>query len=239
MPNLTKVLIATGCVITVLLLGCGGTHETGDTSSTRSVDASTVAAKSTTAVEAPSWFSDERVIDLTGDANPDTARLEAVGATVDSLQVVFTIRSGGNTVYRNSWSSTYALSAISEEGSRSIPHPDSALRGQLRGFLSKLKMEPLDRKELQQSWLHKTDDCSEDPRNCIALELMDDSTKTAGFTTGRSLVPLFDTASVNRIVGDMLAHPGPVVSYSYGSESEARITWSPARHRFFTLYECC
>jgi hypothetical protein len=223
----------------VLLLGCGSKHESGDTSSTRRVDASAVAQKSATGVEAPSWFSDEREIDLTGDAKPDTARLEAVGPTVDSLQIVFSIRSGGNTVYRNTWSSAYALSAISEEGSRAIPHPDSALRAQLRAFLSKLKIKPLDRKELQQSWLRKTDDCSEDPRNCIALELLDDSTKTVGFTTGRSLVPLFDTVAVYRIVGDMLAHPVPVVSYSYGSESEARIAWSPANHRFFTLYECC
>jgi len=178
-------------------------------------------------------------MDLTGDAKPDTARLVAVGPNVDSLEIVFTIRSGGNAVYRNSWNSAYALSAISEEGIRAIPHPDSALRAQLRAFLSKLKIEPLDRKALQQSWLDRTDDCSEDPRNCIALALLDDSTKKAGFTTGRSLVPFFDTAAVYRIVADMLAHPVPGVSYSYGSESQARIAWSPAKHRFFTLYECC
>jgi len=199
---------------------------------------STKLQQKATAVSPP-WFADEREIDLTGDAQPDTAHLEAVGPTVDSLQIVFTIRSGGNTVYRNSWNSEYALSAISEGGSRTTPQPDSALRVQLRAFLNKLKIESLDRKELQQSWLHKTDDCSEDPRNCIALELLDDSTKTAGFTTGRSLVPLFDTAAVYGIVADMLAHPVPVVSYSYGSESGARIVWSPAKHRFFTLYECC
>jgi hypothetical protein len=188
---------------------------------------------------APAWFSDEREIDLTGDAKPDTARLEAVGPSADSVQIVFTIRSGGATVYRNFWDGAYALSAISEEGRRAVPHRDSALRDQLRAFLSKLKIESLDRKELQRSWLSKTDDCSEDPRNCIALELLDDSTKKAGFTTGRSLVPLFDTAAVSGIVADMLAHPVPVVSYSYGSESEAKIAWSPAKHRFFTLFECC
>jgi hypothetical protein len=235
---LTKRLITTGYVIPFLLLGCGGTSERGDTSSARRIDESTEVQQKATAASPP-WFTDQREIDLTGDAKPDTARLEATGPSVDSLQIVFTIRSGGNTVYQNSWNSVYALSAISEEGSRSIPHPDSALRAQLRAFLSKLKIESLDRKQLQQSWLHKTDDCSEDPRNCIALELLDDSTKTAGFTTGRSLVPVFDTAAVYRIVGDMLAHPVPVVSYSYGSESEARIVWSPAKHRFFTLYECC
>ena len=238
MAYLTKLLITTGWVIPLLLLGCGGTSERGDTSSARRVDVSTEAQQKTTAVSPP-WFADEREIELTGDAKPDTARLEAVGPTVDSLQIVFTIRSGGNMVYRNSWSSEYALSAMSEQGSRPVPRPDSALRAQLRAFLSKLKIESLDRKELQQSWSSKTDDCSEDPRNCMALELLDDSTKAAGFTTGRSLVPLFDTVAVYRIVGDMLAHPVPVVSYSYGSESEAKIAWSRAKHRFFTLYECC
>ena len=238
MAYLTKLLVRGCCVIPLLLFGCGRT-ESGDTSRTQHFDASPVAKNNATAVEAPSWFSDQREIDLTGDAKPDTARLEAVGPSVDSLQIVFTIRSGGNTVYRNSWNSAYALSAISEEGSRAIPQPDSALRGQLRAFLGKLKVEPLDRKELQQSWLHKTDDCSADPRNCIALELLNDSTKTAGFTTGRSLVPLFDTAAVYGIVADMLAHSLPVVRYSYGSESEARIAWSPAKRRFFTLWECC
>jgi hypothetical protein len=234
-----KVLVWTGCAIPVLLLGCGGAYE-GGTSSTQRVDASTAVQEKTPApVTPPAWFADEREIDLTGDARPDTARLEAVGPTVDSLQIVFTLRSGGSTVYRNSWNSEYALSAISEEGSRTVPRPKSALRAQLRAFLSKLKIEPLDRKELQQSWLRKTDDCSEDPRNCIALELLDDSTKTAGFTTGRSLVPLFDTVAVYRIVADILAHPVPAVSYSYGSESEARIAWSPAKHRFLTLYACC
>jgi hypothetical protein len=192
-----------------------------------------------TAASPPSWFADERAVDLTGDAQPDTARLEAMGPTVDSLQIVFTIRSGGNTVYRNAWSSAYALSAISEEGNRAIPNPDSALRAQLRTFLSKLKIEPLDRKELQESWINKTDDCSEDPRNCLALQLLDDSTKKAGFATGRSLVPLFDIAAVNGIVADILAQPVPVVGYTYGSESQAKIAWSPAKHRFFTLYECC
>jgi hypothetical protein len=186
----------------------------------------------------PAWFSDELAIDLTGDARPDTARIEALGPSVDSLEIVFTIRSGGKTVYRNSWNSTYALSAISE-GSHAIPHPDSALRGQLRRFLGRIKVEPLDRKELQQSWLHKTDDCSDDPRNCVALELLNDSTKNAGFTTGRSLVPLFDTAAVYEIVADMLAHSVPTISYSYGSESNARIAWSPSKGRFFTLWECC
>jgi hypothetical protein len=222
----------------LLLLGCGRADR-GDTSSTQRLDASAVAPTNATAVETPPWFSDEREIDVTGDAKPDTARLEAVGPSVDSLQIVFTIRSGGNTVYRNSWNSAYALSAISEEGSRANAHPDSALRGQLGAFLGKLKIEPSDRKELQQSWLHKTDDCSEDPRNCIALQLLNDSTKKAGFTVGRSLVPLFDTAAVYGIVADMLANPTPVVSYSYGSESETKIAWSPAKHRFFTLWECC
>jgi hypothetical protein len=234
-----KLLFRIGCLIPLLVQGCEGTNQRGDTSSMRRVDTATVGQAKPTAVAAPAWFADEREIDLTGDGKADTARLEAVGPTVDSLQIVLTIRSGGSTVYRNSWNSIYALSAISEEGSHAIPHPDSALRGQLRAFLSKLKIEPLDRKELQQSWLHKTDDCSEDPRNCIALELLDDSTKKAGFTTGRSLVPLFDTAAVARIVADMLANPVPAVSYSYGSESEARIAWSPAKHRFFTLWECC
>ena len=238
MAYLTKLLVRASCVIPLLLLGCGRA-ERGDPSSTQRLDASTVAQTKATGVEAPPWFSDEREIELTGDAKPDTARLEAVGPSVDSLQIVFTIRSGGNTVYRNSWNSAYALSAISEEGSRAIPHPDSALRGQLRAFLGKLKIVPLDRKELQQSWLHKTDDCSEDSRNCIALQLLNDSTKKAGFTTGRSLVPLFDTAAVYGVVADMLVHPAPVVSYSYGSESQARIAWSTAKHRFFTLWECC
>jgi hypothetical protein len=238
MAYLTKLLIRVVRVIPLLLLGCGR-RESGDASSTQRLDSSTVVKKSATTTEAKPWFSDEREIDLTGDGRADTARLEAVGPTVDSLKIVFTIRSGGNTVYRNSWNSEYALSAISEEGSRAIQRPDSALRVQLRAFLRKLKIESLDRRELQQSWLHKTDDCSEDPRNCIALELLDDSTKKAGFTTGRSLVPLFDTVAVYQIVGDMLAHSVPVVAYSYGSESEARIAWTSAKHRFFTLYECC
>lgn len=237
MAYLTTVLGRTSFTA-LLLLGCGGNTE-GKTSSTRNVDASTVVQEKAPAGGAQTWFADEREIDLTGDAKPDTARLEAVGPTVDSLQIVLTIQSGGNTVYRNTWSSAYALSAISEEGSRTIPHPDSALRAQLRQFLSKLEIEPLDRKELEQSWLNKTDDCSEDPRNCLALQLLDDSTKKAGFTSGRSLVPLFDTAAVNRIVADMLAHPTPVVSFTYGTESQAKIAWSPAKRRFFTLYECC
>ena len=222
------------CLFGLLLVGCKRQDQNADTTSARD---------STQSIERPTssaqtWFADERVLDLTGDGTADTARVEAIGPTADSLEIVFTIRSSGSTVYRNSWSRAYALSAISVEVS-TIPHPDSALRRQLASFLSELKIRPLDRKELQRSWLNRTDDCSDDPRNCIALQLLDDSTKKAGFSAGRSLVPLFDTSAVYGIIADMLAHPVLAISYTYGSESQARIAWSPARHQFFTLYECC
>lgn len=47
------------------------------------------------------------------------------------------------------------------------------------------------------------------------------------------------TVAAKGIIADMLAHPVPVVSNFYGSESKARIAWSPAKHRFFTLFACC
>jgi uncharacterized lipoprotein NlpE involved in copper resistance len=101
---LTKLIITIGCGIPFLLLGCGRTSERADTSNARRADVSMEPEQKAIAISPP-WFADEREIDLTGDAKPDTARLEAVGPTVDSLQIVFTIHSGGNIVYRNTWNS--------------------------------------------------------------------------------------------------------------------------------------
>jgi hypothetical protein len=220
--------------VSLAVEGCAGVSEKPETPRQIAVAASSSPAST----QAAPWFEDVRVIDLTGDGVPDTARLATLGQTVDSLEIVFTIQSSGMTVYRNSWERAYALSGADEEGG-GAPRSDSALRAQLQAFLGRLEVKPLDRRELQQPWSGKTDDCSEDFLNCIALELLNDSTRTAGFKAGRSLVPLFDTAAVYGIVADMLSNSVPVVTYSYGSESTARIAWSPVKHRFFTLWECC
>jgi hypothetical protein len=185
------------------------------------------------------WFAGARRVDLDGDGLTELARLEATGPSVDSLKISFTILKDGRTVYTDSWDSAYELAALTDIGDHPLSNPDSSLTARLRDFLQRLSPLLRDRSEFSEPWSERTDDCTGDARNCIALALLADSTRTAAWRTGQLPVSLFDTAAVAKVVADLLSHRTYQVSYAYGYESSVTIAWSAYLGKFVVLHSCC
>ena len=83
----------------------------------------------------PPWYSRARALDLTGDAQPDTARLQAMGTRPDSLQITLTLIVDGVEKHRESWGSSYELTLV-DSSTRAGPQVDAILRARLDSVLA-------------------------------------------------------------------------------------------------------
>jgi hypothetical protein len=120
-------------------LGCGGAEPAR--APEQPVDTS-VAAESR-ADTAPPWYQRTRVLDLTGDGQADTARLDAVGARLDSLRITLALVVGGTVRHREAWGSSYEL-ALADSSRRVGPSGEALLRARLDSVLLGVRVQRLD-----------------------------------------------------------------------------------------------
>ena len=83
------------------------------------------------------WYRSARTLDLTGDGQADSVRLEAVGTRPDSLRVTLSLLVGGVEKHREAWGSSYEL-ALLDSATRGI------VRAKLDSVLASVVVERLD-----------------------------------------------------------------------------------------------
>lgn len=91
----------------------------------------------------PPWYQGARALDLTGDGQVDSVRLEAVGASPDSLHITLALIVGGAMRHQEDWGSSYEL-ALTNSSLRSRPQVDALLRARLDSVLQGVVVERLD-----------------------------------------------------------------------------------------------
>lgn len=133
-----RALVAASAVCGVL--GCAA----GETDHDRNRDSAVSSAADPAASAAtPLWYRRARVIDLTGDDELDSVRLEAMGTRPDSLRVTLLLVVGGAEKHREEWGSSYEL-ALVDTTRREPPQVAALLRAQLDSVLSSVRVQPLD-----------------------------------------------------------------------------------------------
>lgn len=103
----------------------------------------TSAAESVASPAQPSWYRRARALDLTGDGQLDSVRLDAVGMRPDSLRITLLLFVGGTVEHREEWGSSYEL-ALMDTSRLSRPQVAVLLRAQLDSVLSSVRVERLD-----------------------------------------------------------------------------------------------
>lgn len=100
-------------------------------------------AESTAVVMATPWYRRARALDLTGDGQADSVRLEALGAGPDSLGITLSFVVAGEEKHREQWGSSYEL-ALLDSAARGRPRVDVVLRAQLDSVLASVVVQRLD-----------------------------------------------------------------------------------------------
>lgn len=95
------------------------------------------------AVAAEPWYRQATALDLTGDGQADSVRLEAYGTRPDSLQIVLRLLVDGQEKHREEWGSSYEL-ALVDSVVRTQSQLDEVLRIRLDTVLARVKVERLD-----------------------------------------------------------------------------------------------
>lgn len=103
----------------------------------------TSAADSVASAAPPSWYQRGRALDLTGDGQLDSVRLEAVGMRPDSLRITLLLIVDGAVRHREAWGSSYELTLADTSG-RGGPQVAALLRAQLDSVLSSVRVQRLD-----------------------------------------------------------------------------------------------
>jgi hypothetical protein len=89
------------------------------------------------------WYRRARALDLTGDGQVDSVRLDAVGARPDSLRITLALIVGGAVKHREAWGSSYEL-ALADSSLHGRPHVDSLLRARLDSVLASVRVQRLE-----------------------------------------------------------------------------------------------
>ena len=89
------------------------------------------------------WYLSARTLDLTGDGQADTVRLEAVGTRPDSLRLTLSLIVGGVEKHREAWGSSYEL-ALLDSTTRVSPQVRAIVRAKLDSVLASVVVERLD-----------------------------------------------------------------------------------------------
>jgi hypothetical protein len=96
------------------------------------------------AAGAPSpWYHRTRALDLTGDGEADSIRVEALGVRADSLAITLSFVVDGEEKHRERWGSSYELTLV-DSAARVPPRADVALRAQLDSVLASVVVQRLD-----------------------------------------------------------------------------------------------
>lgn len=122
-------------------LGC----PTSETTDEVAVDTT---PKSGAAVALTPWYRGARALDLTGDGQADSVRLEALGASPDSLDITLSFVVETEEKHREQWGSSYEL-ALRDSAARVGPRVDVLLRAQLDSVLASVVVQRLDASGVQ------------------------------------------------------------------------------------------
>ena len=134
-----RVRALTASILATLTLGCSA----AEPDAARSSDLTAAAGESVASATPPSWYRRARVLDLTGDGQVDTVRLDAVGTRPDSLRIALLLIVDGAVKHREEWGSSYEL-ALMDTSQRDRPSVDTVLRAQLDSVLSSVRVQRLD-----------------------------------------------------------------------------------------------
>ena len=115
----------------------------GEPGSGRAPDVRPAAAADSVANAASPWYRRARTLDLTGDGQADSARLDAVGSRRDSLRISLALIVGGAVKHREEWGSSYEL-ALVDSSLSGRPQLDSVLRARLDSVLSSVRVQRFD-----------------------------------------------------------------------------------------------
>ena len=100
------------------------------------------AVESVASATPPSWYRRVRTLDLTGDGQVDSVRLDAVGTRPDSLRITLLLIVAGAVRHREAWGSSYELALL--DTARRDPPVATVLRAQLDSVLASVRVERLD-----------------------------------------------------------------------------------------------
>ena len=134
-----RAMVATAGIIA---LGCSSPEPEPASDPAAAPRPAAAPAAAPVATPAP-WYGRTRALDLTGDARPDSVRLEAHGARPDSLDVVLTLVVEGVEKHRERWGSSYEL-ALLDPAVRVGPQAGEILRARLDTVLAGLVVRRLD-----------------------------------------------------------------------------------------------
>lgn len=97
---------------------------------------------SVVATAPPEWYRRARTLDVTGDGQPDSVRLTALGSRPDSLHVTLSLVVRGEERYREEWGSSYEL-ALVDPAVRARSGVETILRARLDSVLASVGVRPL------------------------------------------------------------------------------------------------
>ena len=100
-------------------------------------------AESAAAAATAPWYRRARLLDLTGDGQADSVRLEAVGARPDSLRITLSLLVAGLEKHREAWGSSYELTLL-DSTTRVSHRANAVLRAKLDSVLASVVVERLD-----------------------------------------------------------------------------------------------
>ena len=123
-----------------VMLGCPAGERARDTARTAGASA---APDSVARASAAPWYRRVRTLDVTGDGQADSVRLEAAGTRPDSLRITLALVVNGAVKHREEWSSAYEL-ALADSTRRRGPEADALLRARLDSVLRSVVVERLD-----------------------------------------------------------------------------------------------
>ena len=89
------------------------------------------------------WYRRARTLDLTGDGQADTVRLEAIGTRPESLRVTLSLLIDGQEKHREAWGSSYEL-ALLDSAARVSPRVNAVVRAKLDSVLASVLVQRLD-----------------------------------------------------------------------------------------------
>ena len=132
----------------VILLGCPSNKPGDDLANTQDDVSVSDERDSAADVSESSWYRQARTLDITGDGQPDSIQLEAVGSHPDSLLITLTIYVDGQEKHREGWESSYEL-ALMDSAALQPSRVDSVLRDQLDRVLASVAAHRLGMPDMQ------------------------------------------------------------------------------------------
>ena len=136
------VLLALGCTTAEAPEDRPADTEPDTAAATQADGLTDTLAGATADTSGPTWYARSRTLDLTGDDVPDTIRLEARGARIDSLRITMTITVNGEVKHSEWWGSRYEL-AMLDSAERRSPIVERRLRASLDSTVAGIAVRPL------------------------------------------------------------------------------------------------